>query len=82
MESATYSVTSVKDLVYSHAGGVPRLADLYLPQGMEQAAPVILWVHGGGWRFGDRNLAPDLARWFAERGFAMVSFDYRLSDEV
>jgi acetyl esterase/lipase len=27
-------------------------------------------------------MAPDLARFFAERGFAMVSIDYRLSDEA
>jgi acetyl esterase/lipase len=39
----------------------------------------------GSWRrleFGDRKLAPDLTRFFAQRGFAMVSFDYRLSDEA
>lgn len=77
-----YSVKILRELVYSHAGGVARMADLYLPEGMDRPAPVILWVHGGGWRFGDRNLAPDLSRWFAQRGFAMVSFDYRLSDEV
>lgn len=82
MALANYSVKIQRDLVYSQTSGVPRLADLYLPEGMDRAAPVILWVHGGGWRFGDRNLAPDLSRWFAERGFAMVSFDYRLSDEV
>ncbi len=77
-----YGVKIMRDMVYSHAGGVPRLADLYLPEGMGGLAPVILWVHGGGWRFGDRNLAPDLSRWFGQHGFAMVSFDYRLSDEV
>lgn len=82
MTSMTNHVRVIRDLVYSHANGVHRLADVYLPQGMDRPAPVILWVHGGGWRFGDRNLAPDLSRWFAERGFAMVSFDYRLSDEV
>jgi acetyl esterase/lipase len=82
MASATYSVKILKGLTYSHVGGVPRLADLFLPLGMDRPAPVILWVHGGGWRFGDRNLAPDLSRWFAERGFAMVSFEYRLSDEA
>ncbi len=82
MASPTYSVKMLPDLVYSHAGGVPRLADLFLPVGMDRPAPTILWVHGGGWRFGDRKLAPDLSRWFAERGFAMVSFDYRLSNEV
>lgn len=80
--AVTYAVEIIKDLVYSHAGGVPRLADLYLPKNLEHPAPVIIWVHGGGWRFGDRNLAPNLSRWFAERGFAMVTFEYRLSDEV
>ncbi len=80
--ATTYPVKIVKDLVYSHAGGVPRLADLYLPEGLGRSAPVIVWVHGGGWRFGDRNLSPNLSRWFAERGFAMVTFEYRLSDEV
>lgn len=77
-----HSVRILRDLVYSHAGGVPRLADIYLPEDLGRPAPVILWVHGGGWRFGDRNLAPDLSRWFAKRGFAMVSFEYRLSDEA
>ena len=82
MAPATCGVKILRDLVYGHAGGIPRLADLFLPQGIGRPAPVILWVHGGGWRFGDRHLSPDLARWFAERGFAMVSFDYRLSDEA
>ncbi|MBT9383415.1 alpha/beta hydrolase [Pseudooceanicola sp. CBS1P-1] len=69
------------DLVYSRAGGQDRLADLYLPEGAGPH-PVILFLHGGGWRFGDRRLAPDLGRFFADKGFAMVSIDYRLSDEA
>ncbi len=82
MMDARYEVKVLRDLVYSRAGGVARLADLYLPLGTADKPPVIVWVHGGGWRFGDRNLAPNLERWFAERGFAMVSFDYRLSSEA
>jgi acetyl esterase/lipase len=77
-----YQVEVIRDQVFSKAGGKPRLADLYLPQGITGKLPTILWVHGGGWRFGDRNLAPDLTRFFARHGFAMISFDYRLSDEV
>jgi acetyl esterase/lipase len=77
-----YPVERVHDQIYSHAGGKPRLADLYLPTLPEGKGPVIVWVHGGGWRFGDRHLAPDLSRFIAERGFAIVSFDYRLSDEA
>ena len=82
MEAPRYEVQVFRDLVYSHAGGSPRLADLYLPQGVAGRLPVIVWVHGGGWRFGDRHLSPDLTRWFAARGFAMVTFDYRLSGEA
>jgi acetyl esterase/lipase len=79
---ATYEVMAIRGLVYSNAGNLARLADLYLPVAVQGKLPVIIWVHGGGWRFGDRNLSPDLTRWFAERGFAMVTFDYRLSGEA
>lgn len=42
---------------------------------------MIIWLHGGGWRFGNRKLGPDFTRYFASKGYAMVSIDYRLSDE-
>lgn len=70
-------VRRIDDVVYAHA----QLADIYLPDAAPPL-PIILWLHGGGWRFGDRRLAPDLARYYAERGFAMVSIDYRLSDSA
>ncbi|MCA2013636.1 alpha/beta hydrolase [Cereibacter sphaeroides] len=69
------------DQVYSHAGGIDRLADVHLPAG-EGPFPVVIFLHGGGWRFGDRRLGPDLSRHFAAKGFAMVSIDYRLSGEA
>lgn len=72
----------VEDQVYSHAGGVARLADVYLPGESVTAPPVVVWLHGGGWRFGDRRLAPDLARFVQQSGMAVVSIDYRLSDEA
>ncbi|WP_123039623.1 alpha/beta hydrolase [Cohnella candidum] len=75
-------VEMLEGLVYSSPGGRALIADLYLPQGSEETAPVILWLHGGGWRVGDRKLGPDLSRYFAERGFAMASIDYRLSGEA
>ncbi len=79
-ERAVVPVEIVADLVYARPHGSPQRLDLYLPQGGE--LPVIIWLHGGGWRFGDRRLGPDLSRYFAQRGFAMVSIDYRLSGEA
>jgi acetyl esterase/lipase len=81
MMEARVDVRVVADQVYSRVGGVERLADLYIPAA-RSPLPVVIWLHGGGWRFGDRHLAPDLAQ-FAERaGLAVVSIEYRLSDEA
>jgi acetyl esterase/lipase len=81
-DNRQFTVSIVKDLVYASPDGKPLLADIYLPQNTENPPRVILWLHGGGWRFGDRRLGPDLSRHYAERGFAMASVDYRLSTDA
>jgi acetyl esterase/lipase len=73
------AVRRIDDLVYASPGGAPLLADLFLPDDCAGPWPVIVWLHGGGWRFGDRRYAPDLSRRFASHGFAMASIDYRLT---
>jgi acetyl esterase/lipase len=65
--------------MYGRPGGVPLYADVYLPDGTASLCPAIVWIHGGGWRSGNRELGPDFRRFFGERGFAMVAIDYRLS---
>ncbi|TWE09176.1 acetyl esterase/lipase [Neobacillus bataviensis] len=76
-----HSVEIITDLVYAEINGRQLLADIYLPRLKKEPLPVIIWLHGGGWRFGDRKLGPDFTRYFASKGYAMVSIDYRLSDE-
>ncbi|MFC4222449.1 alpha/beta hydrolase [Lysinibacter cavernae] len=56
--------------------------DLSFPPDGQQRAGVVVWLHGGAWRVGDRTLAPDLGRYFAERGLIMASIDYRLSGDA
>ena len=75
-------VKRIDDLVYASPGGRSLLADLYIPEEQERPLPTILFLHAGGWLAGDRRHGPDLARRFAERGFAMASIDYRLSREA
>jgi acetyl esterase/lipase len=49
-------------------------------------APVIVWIHGGGWEAGSRSDHPPVLdgfyRRFADAGYVVVSIDYRLSREV
>jgi len=44
-------------------------------------APVVVWVHGGGFRTGDkRNQMSDKVRHFRSLGYTVVSVNYRLTD--
>ncbi len=82
MSDATSRVSIITSQAYDVHGSVRLCADLYLPQPGAAPSPVIVWVHGGGWLFGSRRAAPDLSRFFASRGFAMVTVDYRLSNRA
>jgi len=52
--------------------------DLVRPAGVSNA-PVLLFVHGGGWSIGDKaHAAGDKARWANSKGWAFASANYRL----
>lgn len=65
--------------VVTSVEGLDLNAALYLPpEQTEQPAPVIAYIHGGGFMEGtNTETAADL-RWFADRGWLVVSLDYRL----
>ncbi|HEY2595208.1 MAG TPA: alpha/beta hydrolase [Chloroflexota bacterium] len=56
--------------------------DLYLPRGASGSVPVLLFLHGGGFREGDPTLYGYLAQPFVERGIAFASVGYRLTPET
>src|SRR5882757_8566066 len=51
--------------------------DLYLPANSMVPAPLLIWIHGGGWRMGAKKNM-ELA-WLAASGYAIASVDYRFS---
>jgi len=60
-----------------------QMLDLYLPRSEIVSLtkrPVVVWIHGGGWRSGSR-LAPPLLS-LVSQGFVLASLDYRTSDEA
>ena len=69
-------------------GARPLELDLYLPAG--GPAPVVVFLHGGGWRLGSRHSAgpayrgadPTPFEQVAAAGIAVASVDYRLSGEA
>jgi len=71
-----------EEVQYTSIDGVdPDLTslDIYLPAGCEPA-PVVIWVHGGGWRRGDKvRSVGNKAQMVNDLGAALVSVNYRLS---
>ena len=74
---ATPATTTMLDIAYG-PDPAHRL-DLRLPANAD--APVIVYVHSGGWIGGDRSSVPDVVLRFIERGYAVASIDYRLAPE-
>ncbi|NLD18967.1 MAG: alpha/beta hydrolase [Clostridiales bacterium] len=71
------------DIPYANISESEKL-DIFLPNEYKQQYPAIMLIHGGGFRFGDKQgielkltLKPAL-----EQGFAVVSINYRLSPEA
>ena len=78
----------LRDVVFAEYPGYrPLSLDLHLPAG-DGPHPVVLQLHGGGWRVGTRAVFTPLvsvARSFGritEAGFAVAAVDYRLSGEA
>jgi acetyl esterase/lipase len=51
--------------------------DLYLPA-RPAPHPLVIWIHGGGWKFGDKGWLFFLRK-LTRQGFAIASIQYRLS---
>ena len=51
--------------------------DLYLPAA-PAPHPLVIWIHGGGWKFGDKGWQLFLRK-LTRQGFAIASVQYRLS---
>jgi acetyl esterase/lipase len=45
---------TIYDVAYANASPAERL-DVYLPAAKTRPAPLVVWVHGGGWRVGDKS---------------------------
>lgn len=78
----------LRDVIFAeHVGYRPLALDLHLPEG-DGPFPVVVHLHGGGWRVGSRRrftplvTAEESFGRIVRAGFAVASVDYRLSGEA
>ena len=84
-------LTLIRDLAYANQSEAQKL-DIYMPSQVTGPRPVILWIHPGGFCEGDKggnsNLALarvnmlELVLPMLERGYSVVSINYRFSQEA
>lgn len=73
------------DLAYAESDNPRQKLDLYLPKlrKTEKPLPVIVFIHGGGWRGGDKGSGiGNVGRFVASGEYAGVSVAYRLTNEA
>jgi len=79
-EDPSVETRVVKDLEYVAYGHERHRLDLYLPAASDRPAPIIVWVHGGGWAGGSKAGTPAIR--MVRSGFAVASINYRLSQHA
>ena len=83
---------SWEGLTYAIAPGFrPLRMDVHVPDagpGASARPPVVLWIHGGAWLYGDSRLPPavwppgSLFQTIVDAGFAVAAIDYRHAVEA
>jgi len=66
------------DILFKQIDGIDLFLDLYMPEN-ETKPPLIMWIHGGAWMYGDRK--SPIMLWQVERGYALASIEYRLTGQ-
>ena len=76
------NVQVFRNVVYERLGLRELHLDVFLPKTSLKKMPVVVLVHGGGWRSGNKDMEYYMAETYALAGFAAVCVEYRLSMEA
>ena len=72
-------ITTYRDIAYVTDGHERQQLDLYVPDTGENL-PLVIWVHGGAWRGGNKTHYVPKA--YLNAGYAGASINYRLSQHA
>lgn len=82
-ESDTSGLTVYHDLVYGRIKNRKLHLDLFTPgSDRKEPLPMVILIHGGGWRSGDKSMEWPLATALARKGYLTICPEYRLSPEA
>ena len=80
----TFAVERSLDIPYVADTNPRHTLDIFSPKDLKNR-PVVIFVHGGGWIFGDKNMFGyhrSVGLFLARHGVVTINVNYRLSPEV
>lgn len=79
LQSAAPAPKLEKNIVYGSPGGENLMFDFTRPTTGNGPFPLIIWLHGGGWRQGNRSDYHEGMLGFAKLGYAGATLQYRFA---
>ena len=75
-----------RDLPYAEPKSERNTLDIYSADdgtaAVKPRRPVIVWIHGGGWRRGDKAVMDHKPQAYVDRGFVFAAINYRFYPDV
>ncbi|MES1021715.1 alpha/beta hydrolase [Gloeocapsa sp. BRSZ] len=76
------NIVHLQDIEFTQTQERALKMDILHPKISAKLMPVLVWIHGGAWREGDRRQGLKYLVSFAHQGFFCASIEYRLSHEA
>lgn len=74
-------IEEIKDIEYKNINGKSLQLDIYKPANIKDPAPLLVFIHGGGWKSGKRSDYLVYLVDFARRGYVTATVSYRLLND-
>jgi acetyl esterase/lipase len=71
-------IREIKNIEYKNVNGKSLQLDMYIPENIQTPAPLLVFIHGGGWRSGNRSDYLVYLVDFARKGYITATVSYRL----
>lgn len=75
------TIEPFKDIEYKKVNGKSLQLDIYKQKGLKEKAPLLVFIHGGGWRSGKRQDYLVYLLDYAGKGFVTAAISYRLKKD-
>ncbi len=72
------TIEEIKDVEYKNVNGKSLQMDFYRPKNADGQLPLLLFIHGGGWKSGKRSDYLVYLTSFAQKGYMTATVTYRL----